>query len=590
MLSGEQERRPKRPVLTGITRRMFLSIIIFSTVITLLSTAVLTVISSRYLSQSLREQLDDQTQQIINIYDQQMGALSSAVLTANNHSGVKALVSGSYSGYEAYTVSRDSYNYICSVSNMNRFMNMYLFIPGQNYVMGSSRDDVSSSFDIAASPNTARWYAEILDNHSVVNIRSDFIRPVSGGESCFAYIMTLYATSDWTIKGFIAATLEKDFLDGLLQDTFLEDSGFLLIMDKEGGIAYASSQELVDRNSDIIPPPEYFEDRPGMVRNTGLSQYYMVSNVSEYGGLRFIAFADRSELNAAVTKLLLVTLIFSWLILLLVFTGAYVISKNISRPIREITAFIHHLEQNSFNGRLSINRNDEIGELAASFNAMLDSVQENQILRRQAQLNALQKQIDPHFLFNTLEAVKALAIRQDTQAACSALQSLGDMFRYNTNRDNSSVTTLQSELRHVQNYLLIQRLRFGERLRYEIDADPELLECETLKFILQPIVENSIRYAMEPMECSYLLRISIRAQGEDVLIEVADNGPGIEKDRLSRLQSFLENEGEQGDFGIGMKNIAQRLRLHFPGPYGLRISSVEGQGTTVRILLPKRVK
>ncbi|WP_304433497.1 sensor histidine kinase [Acutalibacter muris] len=228
--------------------------------------------------------------------------------------------------------------------------------------------------------------------------------------------------------------------------------------------------------------------------------------------------------------------------------------------------------------------------VARSFNAMLDSVQENQILRRQAQLNALQKQIDPHFLFNTLEAVKALAIRQDTQAVCSALQSLGDMFRYNTNRDNSSVTTLQSELRHIRNYLLIQRLRFGERLCYEIQAQEELLECSTLKFILQPIVENSIRYAMEPMECSYLLRITVRAQGEDVLIEISDNGPGIERERLERLRRFIENEGEQGDFGIGMKNIAQRLRLHFPGPYGLTIDSGEGMGTTVRLLFPKRVE
>lgn len=580
----------KRSVLTGITGRMFLLIIMFSTGIMLLSTVVLTFISSRYLSQSLREQLDDQTQQIINIYDQQMGALSSAALTANNHSRIKALISGSYSGYEAYTVSRDSYSYICSVSNMNSFMNMYLFIPDQNYVMGSSTGDVSSSFDIASSPSTAHWYREIVENHSMVNIRSDFIKPVSGGESSFAYIITFYATADWTVKGVVAATLEKDFLDGLLQGTFLEDRGFLVIMDPKGRIAYTSSSELAEENSGIIPTPEYFEDRSGVVRNNGLNDYYMYSNVSELGGFRFIAFADRSELNSAVTKLLLTTLLFSWLILLPVLVGAYAISKNISRPIREMTAFIHHLEQNNFNGRLSLKTDDEIGELARSFNAMLDSVQENQILRRQAQLNALQKQIDPHFLFNTLEAVKALAIRQDTQAVCSALQSLGDMFRYNTNRDNSSVTTLQSELRHIRNYLLIQRLRFGERLCYEIQAQEELLECSTLKFILQPIVENSIRYAMEPMECSYLLRITVRAQGEDVLIEIADNGPGIERERLERLRRFLENEGEQGDFGIGMKNIAQRLRLHFPGPYGLTIDSGEGMGTTVCLLFPKRVE
>lgn len=573
---------------TGITRRMFLSLIAFSTVIITFSTAVFTIISSRYLSRSLLEQLDDQTQQIINIYDQQMGALSSAVLTANNQSAVKALIGGSYSGYEAYTVSRDSYNYICYVSNMNRYMNMYLFVPERNYVMGSSSGDVSSGFDISQSPNTADWYEELAVNHSMVSVRSDFIKPVSGGETCFAYIMTLYATSDWTIKGFIAATLEKDYLDGLLKDTFLEDRGFLLIMNPDGNLAYTSSPELSEKNSDIIPPADYFDGKSGMVRNTELNRYYMVSNVSELGGFRFIAFADRSALNAAVTRLIFVTLLFFCLILLIMFTGAYAISKNISRPIREMTEFIHQLEQNDFDGRLSLKAGDEIGELVRSFNAMLDSVQENQILRRQAQLNALQKQIDPHFLFNTLETVKALAIRQDTQAVCSALQSLGDMFRYNTNRDNRSVTTLRDELRHIRNYLLIQQLRFGERLCYEINAPQELMGYTTLKFILQPIVENSIRYAMESMECSYLLRITVSEKSSDILIEIADNGPGMDKDRLERLRRFIENEGEQGDFGIGMKNIAQRLRLHFSEPYGLSIDSVEDTGTTVYILFPKR--
>ena len=563
--------------------------IVFSTVIISLSTVVLTVISSRYLSQSLQEQLDDQTQQIINIFDQQMGELSSAVLTANNQSSVKALISGSYSGYEEYTVSRNSYNYVCSVSNMNKYMNMYLFIPDQNYVMGSSSGDVSSSFDIASSLNTVRWYTELSKDHSMINIRSDFIRPVSGGDSCFAYIMTLYATTDWTIKGFIAATLEKDFLDGLLQDTFLEDRGFLLMIDPAGELAYTSSPELVQENMELIPSLEYFEGKAGIVRDTSMHQYYMVSNVSKFGGFRFIAFVDQSALNAAVTRLILATFLFFWLILFIVFTGAYVISKNISKPIREMTAFIHHLEQNNFNGRLSLKADDEIGELVSSFNAMLDSVQENQILRRQAQLNALQKQIDPHFLFNTLEAVKALAIRQDTEAVCSALQCLGDMFRYNTNRDNRAVTTLGDEIKHIQNYLRIQRLRFGERLHYEVQAEQELMKCKTLKFILQPVVENSIRYAMEPMECAYLLRINVSSEREDIVIRVEDNGPGIAADRLKRLRQFLEDEGEQGDFGIGMKNIAQRLRLHFCQPYGLSIDSIEGQGTIVCIRFPKRM-
>ncbi len=568
---------------------MFLSIIGFGTLIIALSTAVLAIISGQYLSKSLRDHLDDQTRQIINIYDEQMGALSSSVLTAYNQSSNIALVNGSYSGYEAYTISKNSYNYVCTVSNMSQYRNMYLFVPDRNYVMGSSTGDVSSRFDIAAAPTTSRWYSEIKDTYSMINIRSDFVPPVSGGDACFAYIMTIYASSNWQVKGFIAATLDKTFLNGLLDDTFLADQGFLIIMDPQGGVAYTSSRELMEENAGIIPTIEDFQDKTGLVRNNSLSRYYMVSDVSDYGDFRFIAFADKSTVDAEVTRLLLVIFVVLWLLFFLVLAGAYVISRRISRPIREMTEFIHRLEQDNFSGRLEMNSDDEIGELARSFNAMLDSVQENQILRRQAQLNALQKQIDPHFLFNTLETVKALAIKQDTRGVCTVLQCLGDMFRYNTNRDNQSATAINNELRHTKNYLRIQQIRFGQRLRYEIDADESLLGCTTLKFILQPIVENSIHHAMEIMADSYLLRISIHeTDSGDILIEITDNGPGIEAGKLRDIQLFLDNNGEQGEFGIGLKNIAQRLRLYFSEPYGLSIDSRQGCYTTVRILIPKR--
>lgn len=568
---------------------MFWAMIGFGTLIISFSMLLLTVLGSTYLSQSLRERLDDQTHQIINVYDQEIGVLNSLAMTAYNQSSIKSFLSSSYSGYRIYTTSRDSYNYICTVSNMRSYCDMYLFVPGRNYVMGSSVGDVSSSLDIAKAPTTRRWYEEISGTRSTVNYRDDFVAPVTGGETKFACLMTVYSTTGWNIRGIIAATLEKRFLDDLLSNTLLEDRGFLIIQDANGRIAYSSSQTLTEKNAGIIPSASYFEGRPDTTYSADLGQYYLVSDQSEYGGYRFLAFADKSALSRAVSRFLLMAFLTMWLMMLMALSGAYLISRRISRPIREMTVFIHHLEENNFNGRLEIQSNDEIGELVRSFNVMLDSVQENQILRRQSQLSELQKQIDPHFLYNTLEIVKALAICGNAQAVCDALQSLGDMFRYNTNRDNKSTTTIRSELDHIQNYLRIQQIRFGERLQCEIHVDETLLDCITLKFILQPIVENSIRYAMEVMESGYILRISIyETPKNDVMIKIEDNGPGIEKKRLSELRHFLENDGEQGYFGIGLKNIAQRLRLYFLEPYGLRIDSEEGKYTTVCILIPKR--
>ena len=573
----------------GITRRTFRSVIGFGMVFLIAITVVLTLISSQYLSQNLQEQLESQAQQVINTFDQEMGTLSSTVLSASSQSSISAWMGGNYSGYQAYTVSRDTYNYICTASNMDPYLEMYLFLPSQDYVLGSLYPNVSSQFDLEAEATTAGWYRDLKDSYATVNIRSDFVPPVSGGDSCFAYIMTVYALSSWEVKGYIAATLDKSFLDNLLEGTLMDGQGFLVVLAPSGEVAYSSNQELLEQNQDLLPTQEELEEGTGPVASGGMGDYYRVAGTSQYGELQFLFFADQSLLNASVSRLLVAVVLVLFLSLLLVLAGAYAVAQSTTRPIREMTKFIHQLEGNGFQGKLTLTARDEVGELITSFNSMVDSVRENQILRSQAQFDALQKQIDPHFLFNTLEIIKALVIRQDTKAACAALGSLGEIFRYNTNRENYSVTALKNELQNVRNYLSIQKLRFGERLHYEICAAENLLQCQTLKFILQPIVENSIRYAMDVMERPYLLRITIQEKGPDkVLIQVADNGPGMPPERLERLQLFLEDQGEQGEFGIGMKNIAQRLRLSYDQPFGLTVESTPGEGTTVRILIPKR--
>ena len=578
-------------VKSGMTAKFFALILTFGTFLIVSLTTVITGISSKYLYASARTLLDNQTQQVINVFDQHMEVLSNVVMTASEQQSIKALVNQTYSGYQAYTVYRDAYLYVNNIHNFYKWINLYLFVADADYVMSSVASEVSSSVDLETSPNTA-WFPEAAQSFSNISVRSDFKMPVSGGDEQFAYLFTMRETDSWKINGAIAATLDKAVLDDLLQNTQLEENGFMMVLDAQNRPVYISDASLFGQAANMLMNTEYFTDRPDYFADDSLSEYYLVSEKSQLGNFRFVSVYNKQFLHTQIFRLQMLVLGIVLTLLALLLAIARLISSRMTRPIRQLTEFIHRIETTSLSERVSIKANDEVGELVESFNNMLDSVRENQILRRRAQMDALQKQIDPHFLYNTLESIKALAIRGDTKTVCSTIDSLGDMFRYNTNREDKSTTCVQDELQHIQDYLNIQKVRFGNRLCYQVNAEEDLLRCQTLKFILQPVVENSIRYGMESMEHSYLLRIRVsETETGDVRFEIEDNGPGIEPKQLKQMQKFfLDETGQQnrGNLGVGLRNIADRLRLYAPPPYGMWIDSVPGQYTKVIITIPKR--
>ncbi len=578
-------------VKSGMTAKFFALILTFGTFLIVSLTTVITGISSKYLYASARTLLDNQTQQVINVFDQHMEVLSNVVMTASEQQSIKSLVNQTYSGYQTYTVYRDAYQYVNNIHNFYKWINLYIFVDDIDYVMSSAGEQVSSQIDLRTNPNT-EWFSQVEKGFSNISVRSDFKQPVTGGEEQFAYLFTVRETDSWKINGIIAATLDKAVLDDLLKNTQLQENGLMLVLDAQNRPVYISNSQWFDETAELLMGSDYFKDKPNYFADDTLDKYYLVSEKSEYGDFRFVSVYNKEFLHTQIFQLQMLVLAIVLTLLALLLAIARLISSRMTRPIRQLTQFIHRIETTNLSERVSIQAKDEVGELVESFNNMLDSVRENQILRRRAQMDALQKQIDPHFLYNTLESIKALAIRGDTKTVCSTIDSLGDMFRYNTNREDKSTTCIQNELQHIRDYLNIQKVRFGDRLCYQINADEDLLHCQTLKFILQPVVENAIRYAMEAMEHSFLLTIRVtETETGDVRFEIEDNGPGIDPEQLKRMQNFLLDEtGQQNrnSLGVGLRNIADRLRLYSPPPYGMWLDSVPGRYTKVIITIPKR--
>lgn len=275
------------------------------------------------------------------------------------------------------------------------------------------------------------------------------------------------------------------------------------------------------------------------------------------------------------------------------------ITKRIKRLVRKM--------QTVKNGSLSVMQetgaSDEIGALTRSFNDMIEhlqrSIYENYVVnlelkditirKQEAELYALQNQINPHFLFNTLESIRmGLHNKGDSETSVIVL-SLSKLFR-NTLYTQGEFVRLGEELEMIGSYMSIQQYRFGERIRYEVEL-PEALEDATIpKLTVQPIVENAVKHGIESASGNGTIAIVVRQIGPDAMeIEVQDNGAGITPERLAQLEKELAARDMKKASGIGLKNVQDRLLLHYGAPYGLTVTG-GGAGVSVKLTMPIRLE
>lgn len=291
-----------------------------------------------------------------------------------------------------------------------------------------------------------------------------------------------------------------------------------------------------------------------------------------------------------------------WGMLILAAAGvlSIILSRQLSAPIRKLSATMSQARQGQV--RLYPDENpraDEVGELIASYNAMGKRINDSiaqvyiaQLNQKQAELKMLQFQINPHFLYNALNTVTAIARLADVEEIPAITESLSDMFRYSIKGED--FVSLKEEITQLQNYLRIQSVRFPGRFFVEYHIPDELLECGVIKFILQPIAENSIHHAFREKRVRDSLRIFARREGPELLLlSVYDDGCGIapgETRRLNRMLSEMRPDtvlGEDGQ-GIGLANVNARIKNFYGAHYGLFVESEYGKFTCIHMRLKIR--
>ena len=393
--------------------------------------------------------------------------------------------------------------------------------------------------------------------------------------------------------GIVVIEMRQSYLDRLIQADF-GSKGAIFLTDSKDILLYAmdSNRDTIDAvlektnhftiglKSEIIEHPDYF----------------LICKRISATGWNLIGVVQKATLQNDSQKILVVfilTALGSFIMNILV---SHYLSNFELRPINEIREYIYLVKQGRFGLPLRARRLDEIGALAASVQEMsgrighlIETVKQEQGRLRIAELKALQAQINPHFLYNSLESINWLARKGDTQKTTAMISALTTFFRIGLAKGDDQIT-LREELEHARSYLVIQKIRYEDQFEYAIYADPAAESFIVPKLIIQPLIENALYHGIKTCERMCMLIIQVISSGEHLEIEVLDNGAGMSEETLHMLRDAVEHKGENPIKSYGLVNVNDRIRILTGTEYGLRFTSELGIGTSVRIVLPKTPK
>ncbi|MEO2205288.1 sensor histidine kinase [Paenibacillus pabuli] len=422
--------------------------------------------------------------------------------------------------------------------------------------------------------------------------------------------------SSYTPNGVLAVEINVLELDKIWGELDLGQGGYQYVMDQNGTVIYTPGEE----EAQVAMPPGIASklmdmDAGSLELDPDGTKRLFISEISDYSGWRFIASVPLSELQRPIATIRSATLWVGAGTLLAALVVAYRIGASQVEPIRVLMNGMRQTEKGIWNKVEMKERRDEIGVLIRSYNLMVSrlsdmiervyeselrrqkseiELQQEALERHRAEFQALQLQINPHFLYNTLETIKCYAVVQDSEEITQMVESMAHMLRYSI-QTNLEEITVANELKHVLAYLSIMKHRMGRELEVEVIIAPDLLLEKMVRLTLQPLVENVLQHAFpHGMEPGHFIRIdAMRVEGR-FLVMIQDNGKGINERRLEKLRQRLELNrlaGEDQDDvyhrgGIGLMNVHRRIQLVFGETYGLMIESMEGIGTTITMALP----
>jgi two-component system sensor histidine kinase YesM len=442
---------------------------------------------------------------------------------------------------------------------------------------GIERDGVNLSLDIR------RLQSEPMGYVSAPHVVTFF-------EDEYPWVITVVSRMKEEIsERWIALDISCSNIASYISDSGIGRRGYCYLMDKNGDIVYHPQQQLIYSalKTEDTAHIASLEDGSYVEGNV----IYAVKTLSN-GQWRLVGVSFLQEfLTESLRQLGTILLLLAGLVLLATLIASAVLSTAISRPLRELETAMEQFEEDA--DRFSYDPPQhgvrEVRHLSVSFRELvlklqhlMKTVRDEEINLRKTELRALQAQINPHFLYNTLDSISWMCEQGKNAEAVEMVNALARLFRISISRGHELIP-IRSELMHAESYLEIQAYRYKNQFRWSIDADESCLDYLCNKITLQPIIENAIYHGLNGLVDDGEILVSVKEDGEDILFTVRDNGSGMTDEQIAAIM-----QKEQSDrAGIGIKNVNDRLKIYFGPAYGIRIESEPDEGTCVFIRMPK---
>lgn len=430
-------------------------------------------------------------------------------------------------------------------------------------------------------------------NFSMPHIRDLFDR----NESSYSWVISLSRAVEVTDEGkatqaLLLINLNYMYFEEIFSNVNLGNGGYVYLTNDRGDIIWHPKQNEI-YSGRFKEDNKYAATLKDGITVENVSGKNLTLNVRTIGytGWKLVGVTPSAALGVDGIKFRFFVLFVADLFLFLLAMINAFISDKISNPIKSLDGSVREIESGNLDVEIVPSGSYEVEHLGKSIKNMLgrikvlmsDLVAEHNA-KRKSEFDTLQSQINPHFLYNTLDIIVWMIENENSDKAVSIVTALAKFFRISLSK-GKNIITVKDEVEHVRNYLMIQNMRFKNRFEYSIDVDEEVLSYSSLKLMLQPLVENAIYHGMEFMDGDGEIDVKVFKEDDSLYFTITDNGLGMSEDMVEALLSKDFVPSKKGS-GIGVKNVNERIKLYFGNEYGLKVESEPDEGTKITIHLP----
>ena len=456
--------------------------------------------------------------------------------------------------------------------------------------------DGSTYLDDIKAVRKTHYYKEILENYnnmmwlSVKHGENDIYTYSRDDKNVF--YRTIYDFRLHKVIGIVVIGASKNQFTDMCKHEINDDREGIIVLDKLGGELCRSGKIDKAIYQKITSEKFVYKNYKERKKYFRLNGYNIITNQKTENGCIICKVVPKYNLKDHFFEVVIVPILLLIGMLLILFPILIMISRVVTKPLGKVSDAIKEFSKGDFEQRVDVTTKDEIGEVAECFNKMVSDIKslidENYVItikERESELNALQSQINPHFLYNTLDSLYWQATGEGQDELADSILALSDLFKLVLSR-GSSMVSVERELELIDRYLQIQKMRFSKRLEYSIEIDDQVKDLVIPKLIIQPFVENAIVHGLENITTTCSVEVNASRQGDYIHFVISDTGIGMTEEEMASLWEDNKQYANQRIGRYAIKNIKERLQIKYNDDFELKIESEKGKGTKVIINVP----